>query len=322
MHDLPPTRCRLLEPGLLTTVQDLGRVGYQRFGVPVAGPMDPWALRCANRLVGNPDNAAAIEVTIVGPSLLFERAAIVAWTGGDFPVSLNGAVIPGWQAVEIPAGSTLKIGTRQTGARGYLSIAGGIAVPPILESRSTHLRSGMGGLGGHALRAGDVLAGGEATPEAKGRVGCCIAPALRPGYSHSPTLRVIRGPQVEAFRPDAMDVLSRERYTISREADRMGYRLHGAPLEHRNSPDIVSDATPLGSLQVPASRQPILLMADRQTTGGYPKIAVVISADVPLAAQLVPGDTIGFTVVEVEEAQRVIREQYRELDLMLSPVGR
>lgn len=319
MRNMIPTRLNVVRPGLFTTVQDLGRIGYQRFGVPVAGAMDPWAFRCANRLVGNPDSAAALEITVLGPELFFERSAVVALAGGEFSTWLNERAVPGWQTLEVPASSTLRIGERQKGARGYLGIAGGLAVQPTLGSRSTHIRSGMGGLTGRSLCQGDILDGGSVTTETGRRIGRILASTLRPAYSINPTVRVVRGPQLDAFSPDAIEALVREPYTLSKDSDRMGFRLLGAPLA-QTSQGIVSDATPLGSVQVPPSRQPILLMADRQTTGGYPKIAVVISADLPLAAQLVPGDTIGFTAVELGEAQRVLRDQYRELDASLPPV--
>jgi len=320
MRDTTPTRFAVLRPGLLTTVQDLGRFGYQHFGVPVAGAMDPWALRCANRLVGNQDCEAALEITILGPELRFERRALVALTGGDFSASLDGVTVPFWCAFEIPAGGILTIGERRTGARMYLAIAGGLAIQPTLGSRSTHLRTGMGGFDGRALRRGDTLESGPTTPSAWQRIGHVLPTGLRLAYTRSPILRVVLGPQAEAFRSDTIDVLLRERYAVSQDSDRMGYRLSGTPLPHRGGPDIVSDATPIGSIQVPASQQPILLMADRQTTGGYPKIAVVISSDIPLAAQLMPGDTVGFAAVGVEEARRRLRERVRELDEVLPPV--
>ena len=316
---MTPTRVSVIRPGLFTTVQDLGRVGYQRFGVSVAGAMDPWALRCANRLVGNPDHAAALEITVLGPELFFEQPAVVALTGGEFAAWVDGVSISGWCALEVPAGGTLKIGGRRVGARGYLGIAGGIAVQPLLNSCSTHVRSGMGGVNGVALRKGDMLDGGLPSSEIRQRIGRALEPTLRPAYSSHPTVRVVSGPQLDAFRPEAVETFQRERYTLSQESDRMGYRLVGAPLAHRHR-DIVSDATPLGTVQVPAGEQPILLMADRQTTGGYPKIAVVISSDIPLAAQLMPGDTIGFTMIEAGEARHILREQYRRLETMLPPV--
>ena len=319
--EVEPARLHVLRPGLFTTVQDLGRWGFQRFGMPVGGAMDPIALRCANRLVGNADSAAALEVTVRGPELLFERGAVIAVTGGEFDVSLDGVSVPGWTAVEVKPGWRLAIGARRSGARAYLAVAGGLDVPPALGSRSTHVRSRTGGLGGRTLTRGDVLGGGQPGSDAWDRIGRSVPTASRPAYTPSPTLRVVIGPQAEAFIPEALDVLTQSRYVLTPQSDRMGYRLAGSPLVHAGSADLVSDATPLGAIQVPANRQPILLMADRQTTGGYPKLAVVVSADIPLAAQLLPGDEIRFAVVGVAEAQQILREQHRLLAGVLPPVG-
>ena len=320
-----PAQLQVLRPGLFTTVQDLGRWGFQRFGMPVGGAMDPFALRCANRLVGNADSAAALEVTVRGPELLFERGAVIAVSGGEWDISLDGVSVPGWTTVEVRPGSRVTIGERRSGARAYLAVAGGLNVPPVLGSRATHVRSRTGGLGGRVLTRGDVLNGAQPDSDAGDRIGRSVPTASRPAYSPSPTLRVVLGPQAEAFIPEALDILTQSRYVLSPQSDRMGYRLSGPSLVHAPAnvgmPDVISDATPLGALQVPATHQPILLMADRQTTGGYPKLAVAISADIPLAAQLLPGDTIRFAVVGVAEAQQILREQHRLLDSVLPPVG-
>lgn len=321
MSDGERARFAVVRPGLFTTVQDLGRPGYQRFGMPVGGAMDGIALRLANRLVGNADGAAGLEITLLGPELRFERPAVVALTGGEFSASLDGTPLPGWTALRVEAGSTLAVGERRSGARAYLAVSGGIDVPPVLGSRSTHVRSRTGGFEGRALAKGDVLTGGAPSHEPRRLVGRSVATADRPVYSSAPTLRVLLGPQAGAFSPEAVEALTGSRYTVSPRSDRMGYRLAGPPLAHEGRADIVSDATPQGALQVPANRQPILLMADRQTTGGYPKIAVVISADLPLAAQLVPGDTVGFTLVVVEAARHFLREQHRLLAQALPPHG-
>jgi antagonist of KipI len=310
----------MLRPGWLTTVQDLGRFGFQRFGVPVGGAMDGVAFRLANRLVGNLDRAAALEITVQGPEVVFEREAVIALTGADLSPSLDGVPIPGWTAIRATGGSRLIFGERRTGARTYLAVAGGIDVPMVLGSRATHVRSRTGGYHGRALAAGDELFGGTPRPNARQLIGRSVPVPARPSYNPSPTLRAILGPQVDRFVPDAVEVLTAGRYTVTPQSDRMGYRLDGLPLAHAGSPDIVSDATPPGALQVPANRQPILLMADRQTTGGYPKIAVVISADLPLAAQLIPGDTIRFTLVDVGQAQAALRAQRAALDAAVPPI--
>ncbi len=314
-------RIRILRPGFLSSIQDLGRTGFRCYGMPVGGAMDPIALRWANRLVGNPDSAAAMEITVRGPELLFERPAIIAVTGGDFRAELAGYPLPGWMAVEVGAGATLTIGDRRSGGRGYLAVAGGIDVPIMLGSRSTDLRSRTGGLDGRALAKGDQMTGGVPGPNSSRHLGYAVPLAARPAYSAHPTLRLVLEPHTQAFVPIALETLLSAQYTLSSQSDRMGYRLQGYPLCHAGSAEIISEAMPLGALQIPGNQQPILLMADGQTTGGYPVIAVVASVDIPLAAQLLPGDGMRFTAVSLIEAQRLVREQRRQLDDILPPVN-
>ncbi len=318
MPDAP--RLHVVRPGLLTTVQDLGRVGYQRFGMPVGGAMDPLALRLANRLVGNPDGAAALEATVTGPELSFEGDAVIAITGGDLSPCLDGASVPTWTAIHAGNGARLTFGVRRLGARAYVAIAGGLEVPPVLGSRSTHLGSRTGGLRGRALARSDVVMIGRLS-SAGPRLGHPVPTRLRPDYTSSPTLRAIAGPQADRFPRATFETLTSGRWVISLQSDRMGYRLDGPPLEHLESADIVSDATPRGAVQVPASRQPILLMADRQPTGGYTKLAVVITADLALAGQLLPGDTLRFAETSVGDAHDALRRQWRELDRAIPPLG-
>lgn len=314
-------RLHVIRPGLLTTVQDLGRFGFQRYGMPVGGAMDPLALRVANRLVGNPDGAAALEATVTGPELTFEGDAVIAITGGDLSPCLDGAPVPTWTAIHARNRATLTFGVRRRGARAYVAIAGGLEVPKVLGSRSTHLGSRTGGLRGRALARNDVLMTGRPSPAAARRLGDPVPKDLRPDYTSSPTLRTVAGPQADRFPRATFEMMIASRWVISLHSDRMGYRLEGPSLEHLESADIVSDATPWGAVQVPASRQPILLMADRQPTGGYTKLAVVITADLPLAGQLVPGDTMRFAGVRVEDAHEALRWQWRELDRLMPPVG-
>ncbi|MDE3156681.1 MAG: biotin-dependent carboxyltransferase family protein [Acidobacteriota bacterium] len=300
---------RIIKPGLLTTVQDLGRWGHQASGVPVAGPMDPYAHRLANLLVGNPENAATLELTLIGPELVFEQAATFALTGADLGPRLDGRRLPTNTVCQAEAGAVLAFGGPRRGARSYLAIAGGLQVPAVFGSRATHLISAMGGLSGRALRAGDRLQSGPVTGRVP-RQGWRLPPIV-PLPEGGAVLRVRPGPQAEYFTDEALRTLESARFTISTRSDRMGYRLDGPPLTHARGADIISDATPLGVLQVPASGQPILLMADRQTTGGYPKIATVITADLALAGQLAPGDWIGFRVCTLREALRALIEQER-----------
>jgi len=301
----------VVKPGMLTTIQDAGRWGFQSSGVPVGGPMDPVSFRLSNALVRNPPDAAGLEITLLGPELEFDDERVVAITGAHFDLSLDGRTMPSNAPFIVSAGARLRFGARRLGARAYLAISGGIAVTPTLGSRATHLISAMGGIGGRALGAGDVLPLGEPTD----LYGSVSMPqeAIVPMPDRHARVRVLPGPQTEYFSPDALDVLQSASYVIASNSDRMGFRLEGPPLTHARGADIISDATPLGVLQVPASGQPILLMADRQTAGGYPKIATVITADMPMAGQLGPGDTIAFVVCTMREAVAALIAQERAL---------
>ena len=308
---------RVIKPGMLTTIQDRGRWGLQSRGVPVAGPMDPVSHRLANALVGNDADAATLEITLLGPELEFEAERVVAVAGAEFEVTLDNRPVPMRAPFIVSAESRLRFGARRLGARAYLAIAGGIAIAPTLGSRSTHLISAMGGLEGRALKAGDQLPLGDASHAR--RSGVALAESLVPLPDHRARIRVLPGPQVDYFTADALEILQSGPYVIGQNSDRMGFRLTGARLTHARGADIISDATPLGVLQVPASGQPILLMADRQTSGGYPKIATVISADVSVAGQLGPGDTIEFAVCEPREAMAALIAQERALMAVESP---
>jgi antagonist of KipI len=305
------TAVRVIRGGMLTTVQDSGRWGYQSRGVPVAGPMDPFSHRLANALVGNDRAAATLEVTLLGPELEFEDERVIAVTGADFEIALDGKAAQAGAPFMAGAESHLRFGSRRRGARAYLAIRGGIAVPPVLGSRSTHLISAMGGLGGRALKAGDRLPLGVA--DATRPTATRVTDPLLPLPERPARLRVLLGPQADAFASEAFEALQSAPYTVGQQSDRMGFRLEGPRLTHARSADIISDATALGVLQVPASGQPILLMADRQTTGGYPKIATVISADMPIAGQLGPGDTLVFSVCTPREAMAALIAQERAL---------
>lgn len=301
----------VIKAGMLTTVQDIGRWGYQSRGVPVAGPMDPVSHRLANALVGNGRAAALLEVTLIGPELEFEDERLVAVAGADYDLSLDGRQVPSHAPFIVSAGSRLRFGARRLGARAYLAVSGGINVPPTLGSRSTHLVSAMGGVAGRALIAGDRLPLGSSFLS-QGTALAPQEPIVTLPDRHA-TVRVLPGPQLDYFTADALDLLQSAPYTVARNSDRMGFRLAGARLTHMRGADIISDATALGVLQIPASGEPILLMADRQTTGGYPKIATVITADLPVAGQLAPDDTIAFVVCTRAEAVKALIAQERAL---------
>jgi antagonist of KipI len=302
---------RVIKPGMLTTIQDRGRWGLQARGVPVGGPMDPCSHRLANAIVGNRPDAATLEVTLLGPELEFEDERVLAVAGAEFELTVDGRAKAHGAPFLVSAGATLRFGARIRGARAYLAIAGGVAVPPTLGSRATHLISGMGGLDGRPLRAGDLVPLGE--PPADAPLPDRAVAAVTPMPEGDARIRVLPGPQVEYFVDDALETLQSGPYAIGGKSDRMGFRLDGPGLKHARGADVISDATPLGVLQVPASGQPILLMADRQTTGGYAKLATVISADISVAGQLAPGDRISFVVCSLREAMAALIAQERVL---------
>jgi antagonist of KipI len=312
---------RVQTPGLLSTLQDLGRVEYQHTGMPVAGAMDPFALQIANILVGNARGAAALEMTVLAPTLQVLGEVTVAVCGADLSARVDGASLPLWRTVRLQAGQTLRWGRRVSGAWAYLAVGGGFEAPVVLGSRSTFLRAGIGGFASRALQAGDVLAGEGPIAAPPGRA---LAPSAVPAYSRPVTVRVVSGPHADAFAPATLATLFHSEYTLSAQSDRMGYRLSGSPL--RCLPDrqgaLLSEAVPWGGVQVPPDGQPILLMADRQTTGGYPLIAVAASADRSLLAQLAPGDAVSFRQISLQEAQVAAVAQERFLSLLALTVSR
>ncbi len=299
----------VVEPGLLTTVQDMGRYGYMRYGVPTAGAMDTYALRVANILVGNPENHACLEMTIAGPKLRFLADALISITGADMAPNLDGSPMHTWRSVLVAQRTTLSFKGLKQGSRAYLAVAGGIDLPRVMDSRSTYLKAGFGGLDGRALAAGDVLSTHTLSPplDLEGRR------APQPSYPHELELRVILGPQNNAFTSRGIETFLNSTYTITPLSDRMGYRLEGPKIEHKSSPDIVSDGIAFGAIQVAGDGQPIALMADRGTSGGYAKIATIISVDAGRLAQSIPGDEVRFMAVEIEEAHKVLRYQEEAL---------
>jgi antagonist of KipI len=294
----------VVRPGMLTTVQDLGRWGWQDRGVPVAGPMDAYSHRLANVLLGNPDDAAALEVTLIGPELKADEDTVCVVTGARFDATVNGQAADVSRPFVVAAGQRVRFEARHAGARATLAVRGGFSLPAVFGSRATSVVSRMGPFGGRPLLAGDVLPVGRQTIRQGASIGRPLG--MPDGGAH---VRIIRGPHDARFTSAALDTLLASRFTVSPQSNRMGYRLEGPGLRHAAGADILSDATPIGSLQVPASGQPILLMADRQTTGGYPRIGTVITADVSIAGQLAPGDWIAFTECTRAEALAALREQ-------------
>jgi biotin-dependent carboxylase-like uncharacterized protein len=298
------------EPGPLTTIQDLGRFGHLRVGIPTSGPMDRDAFVLGNRLVGNPDGAAGLECTLVGPRLELTDDRLVAVTGAEVAPTLNGAAIPAWQAVPAQAGDVLRLGPARSGVRAYLAVAGGLATPVVLGSRATYVRGRLGGLEGRALRKGDRLPLGVAAPGPARRV----RPRRVPAYGAEITVAVILGPQDDRFTAAGIDAFLSGPYELLPQSDRMGARLKGPFIEHTRGHDIVSDGVPMGGIQVIGEGQPIVLLADRQSAGGYTKIATVCSFDLGRIAQLKPGGRLTFRRVTVAEAHAMLRDSRRALD--------
>ena len=285
----------VLNPGLLTTVQDMGRVGYQQFGVSVSGVMDPRAAATANILVGNPEDEAVLECTMLGPQLRFDGANTIALTGGDLMASLDGQPLPTYRAIAVQAGQTLRFQAPKTGCRAYIAFTGGLDIPVVMGSRSTYLKAKIGGFQGRKLEKPKNLNERYIYPE--------FIP--RPVY----TIRVVMGPQDDAFTEKGIATFLGETYSVTNEFDRMGCRMDGPVIEHVTDGNIISDGIAFGAIQVPTEGKPIIMMADRQTTGGYTKIANVISADFRLLGQLKAGDKVKFEKVSIQAAQEALLNQ-------------
>ncbi len=300
----------VLDPGFLTTVQDGGRHGWARFGVPPSGPVDLFAFRAANLLVSNAPGAAGLEVTLAGPTLRFLRDALVAVCGAAFELWVGRLPVPTWHALYVRAGQVVRFGARHSGARAYLACDGGIALPHFLGSQSTYVKGGFGGLEGRALRQGDRLPLGSPLRRPFAGAGRAYAWAGRPAYAESPpTLRVVVGPQTEHFAPEGLDTFLEGGYQLTPASDRMGVRLSGPAIAYAGDAGIPSDGVVMGCVQVPPDGQPIVMLADHQTTGGYAKIATVIRADLPLLAQCLPGDGVRFRAVTLAAAREALLEQ-------------
>jgi biotin-dependent carboxylase-like uncharacterized protein len=307
---------RVDRPGLSTTVQDLGRPGHQRYGVPVSGALDPLALRLANALVGNAPGMAALEILALGPTLTVEADSVrVALVGSGVGLRIDGSEIPAGRSATALHGAKIAIGGFTDAASCILAIEGGFDLAPCMGSLSTYARGGFGGFEGRALQAGDLLplARGAATPGAERK-----APPI--DYGNGP-IRVVLGPQENWFEPASIDRFFAEPYTITAEADRMGMRLEGAKLAHSRGFNIVSDGIAAGHIQVPGTGQPIVLLADRQTVGGYPKLGAVIGADLPRLGRMRPGDTMRFARIEVADAETVRRAQEMAFAKLVSAIG-
>ncbi|MCW4052032.1 MAG: biotin-dependent carboxyltransferase family protein [Candidatus Bathyarchaeota archaeon] len=298
--------CRVTAPGLLTTVQDSGRFGFQQYGVPLSGAMDNFAFVASNLLVCNRPNDACLEITLLGPVLEFLNQAQIAITGADLSPTLNHERMPGWQTVNVDNGDELRFGQPRNGCRAYLSVKGGIDVPVLLGSRSTYIRGSFGGYEGRQMKAGDIIEANQQSfiPETLARM---MPHHLIPTYETNLTVEVVLGPQSDFFTNETREVLLSNTYTVTADSDRMGYRLEGPELVSNNSLDMISDAIPVGAIQVPTDGKPIIMMRDAQTTGGYPKIAVVTTPDISRLGQIRPGNTIQFSKISPSKAQKKLQ---------------
>lgn len=300
----------VLNPGFLTTVQDFGRVGYQKLGISPSGVLDRRAAALANLLVDNPVGEAVLELTMTGPELRFTADNFVAVTGADFSPVLNGEPVPSYAAIPVKAGEILSLGQAKSGCRAYLAFAGGLDVPAVMGSKSTNLKCGFGGYQGRRLRAGDTI--GFASP--KTELPFFPLRTLKvPSFGSEITLRVVPGPQDDAFTESGIRTFFGETYRVTPRFDRMGCALDGPAVEYREKADIISDGIPAGAVQIPSNGKPIIMLADRQTTGGYTKIGTVAAVDLPLLAQCQAGNSIRFQQISVGSAQKLLRKEARKL---------
>jgi len=307
----------VLYPGVLTSLQDLGRKGYQSLGIAEAGAMDTWSLVAANRLVDNHDNAAALEITVVGPKLRFLAPTRFSLTGADLSARLDQEPIQPGGSHGAGPGQELSFGRRLRGFRAYLAVKGGFDAPLVLGSRSTYLYAGFGGLDGRALAAGDTLT--CPAPGYDRDSPDLLPPAFLLPEDGPRVIRVIMGPHEDRFTPESIAIFLESPYTVTPESNRMGYRLEGPRLEHVESPIVVSESTPLGAVQVPGQGTPVLLLRERGTTGGYTKIACIITPDIDVIGQTPPGADIRFRAVELTEAHRAEKERWMAMNAWKTP---
>lgn len=317
----------VLHAGMFTTVQDLGRSHYQQYGVPVGGAMDKNALRMINMLVGNEENEAGLEITIMGPKLLIKKTTLLAIGGADMEPLLNGERIPLWRPILAEEGSMLCLGKAKSGCRAYVTFAGGINIDRTMGSKSTYIRAALGGIEGRMLKKGDYFQIGTGAEvgsrfirnlqeEERIKTKWAICNNTLPKYKKQPILRVITDFEYDQFTEESIKSFFSKEYKVSNYADRMGYRLDGDVLNRVEEIEILSSPVTFGTIQVPNGGQPIILMADRQTTGGYPRIGNVISVDLPLLAQLKPGDYVTFEKITMEEAAQLYIKQETSMSLL------
>ncbi|PEW74510.1 KipI antagonist [Bacillus cereus] len=317
----------VLHAGMFTTVQDLGRSYYQQFGVPVGGAMDKNALRLINMLVGNEENEAGLEMKILGPKLLIKKTTLLAIGGVDMEPLLNGERIPLWRPILAEEGSMLCFGKVKSGCRAYVTFAGGIHIERTMGSKSTYIRAAIGGIEGRMLKKGDCFQIGtysemanrfiqDLQKDERIKTKWVISNSVLPKYKKHPKLRVIADFEYDQFTEESRKAFFTKEYKVSNYADRMGYRVEGEVLNRIEEKEILSSPVTFGTIQVPNGGQPIILMADRQTTGGYPRMGNIISVDLPLLAQLKPGDYVSFEKITLEEAEQLYIEQEVNMNLL------
>lgn len=315
---------KIKKPGLLSNIQDMGRNGFQKFGVIASGAMDPFAHRMANLLTGNAENEPTLEITMLGPTIIFEEDALISICGGDLSPAINGVPVRSWRSIFVKKGSELKFGYTRSGCRAYLAVAGGFPVPEVMKSKATYLRAGIGGYEGRALKAGDLLVLGTPSDQSNKMTeylarqlqsqsflesNWSITAELIPNTESNPFIRFTKGRQFELFSKESRQKLIGNAFEVTAQSDRMGYRLKGPALSLSEPTEMISEAVNFGSIQVPPDGNPIVLLADRQTTGGYPKIGQVAFVDLPLLAQAKPGDKLRFVEISHEKAQRLYLER-------------
>ncbi len=303
-------KIKFINGGMLTSIQDFGRYGYQKFGMPVSGAMDAHSLQIANWLVGNKRNEACFEITYLGAEIEFQTETTIAIAGAMMHATLNGKPIRMHASIAIKSGDVLVMGAVVKGMRAYLAISGGILVPEVMGSRSTYLRGKIGGFKGRKIENGDVIEIGNNTNSAYKEV---PAPLLFI-YPKVQTIRVLKGTEIDRFTDEGFKTFLNSEYTVSNENDRMGYRLSGPAIKHKDGADIISSGIVNGSIQIPGHGEPIIMMADHQTVGGYTKIANVITVDLPILAQMKAGDKIKFKEIKLEEAQYLLAKEKENID--------
>ncbi len=318
----------VVKPGLLTTIQDEGRKGYEKFGIVVSGAMDIFSLNLANILVGNDINEACIEATVLGPELKISENTLIAITGGDLLPTINGVSVENNKPIFIKSESILSFKGLAKGCRAYIAFAGGFLIPKVLESKSTYIRGKIGGVNGRVLIKGDIIKIGKKTNLSEKIINSLLKYKEKSGFieamwfvknpfdytTKNQVIRVFQDMQYSLADEESLNNFFNKSYTVTSKSDRMGYRLEGSKIKFKEKIEMISGEVSLGTIQVPPDGNPIILLADRQTAGGYPKFVHVIKADIPLLAQLPPNSTIKFKKVSIYEGEKLYYNNYKYLN--------